>query len=299
MEQFYYGAHMSIKKGIISTIDEIIEFGGNMLQIFISNPISIKFESKYTDIQCNQIKQKLKDTNTKLVIHLPYVINLSKPVIKLEDTWWIKMTCTQLIISDKMGSIGCVVHVGKHLDLTIYEGIENMYNALIYIINFIIDNKLDTFIILETASGQGTELITTKNNSLEDFSKFYNKFTLDQKKYLRICIDTCHIFAAGFDITNRNKVKTFFDDFHRLIDIKYICLIHLNDSKSDCGSCVDRHENLGMGKIGIEGLRNFIRYGSYYKIPIILETPSAFKNEIQLIKTVKTGVDKWSKTKNL
>ena len=295
VNDFYYGAHMSIKNGIISAIDEILEYNGNMIQIFISNPMSTKSESKINNSQCDQIRQKLLDTNSRLVIHLPYVINLSKPIIRLEDSWWIKMICDQLIISNKMNSIGCVVHVGKHLDLTIQEGIDNMYNALIFIINFINSNKLNTYLILETAAGQGTELITTKNNSIEDLSNFYNKFTLEQKKHLRICIDTCHIFAAGFDITNSNRVKTFFDDFHRLIGIKYIALIHLNDSKSNCGSCVDRHENLGYGKIGIEGLRNFIRYGAYYKIPIILETPSAFEKELQLINIVKNGVNKWSR----
>jgi len=299
MDKFYYGAHMSIKNGIISAIDEIILYEGNLLQVFISNPMSTKSVPKLSDIECNQIKLKLTNTDTKLVIHLPYVINLSKPTLGLENAWWIKMICKQLIISDKIGSIGCVVHVGKHLEQTIDEGIENMYNGLVYICDFIETNKLNTFIILETSAGQGTELITTKNNSLDDFASFYNKFTTEQKKYLRICVDTCHIFAAGFDITNSNRVKKFFDDFNRLIGIKYIALIHLNDSKSNCGSCVDRHENLGMGKIGIEGLRNFIRYGSFYKIPIILETPSTFEKEIQLIKTVQKGVDKWSKSNNL
>lgn len=298
MDKFYYGAHMSIKNGIVSAIDEINEYGGNMIQIFISNPMSTKVETKFTDDKCKKIKQKLIDTNSQLVIHLPYVINLSKPILSLVDSWWIKMICNQLIISDKMGSIGCVVHVGKHLKLTIGEGIDNMYNAFVFIIDFIIKHGLNTYIILETAAGQGTELITTKNNSLEEFSSFYNRFTTVQKEHIRICVDTCHIFAAGFDITNSNRVKTFFDDFNKLIGIKYLTLIHLNDSKSGCGSCVDRHENLGFGKIGIEGLRNFIRYGSFYKIPIILETPDGFEKEIQLIKTVEKGVDRW-KNSNL
>lgn len=298
MNEFYYGAHMSIKNGISSAIDKIIEYQGNIIQIFISNPMSIKYNLKYTDSDCKKIKQKLLDTNSKLVIHLPYVINLSKPISNLEDAWWIKMICTQLEISSKMGSIGCVVHVGKYLDLTELEGIENMYNALMFIITYIIKNNLNTFIILETAAGQGTELITTKNNSLEEFSAFYNKFSDLEKKHLRICVDTCHIFAAGFDISTNDKVKIFFDDFHRLIGIKYLSLIHLNDSKSNCGSCVDRHENLGIGKIGLEGLRNFIRYASYYKIPIILETPGDFEKEIELIITVKKGVNKWIKKQN-
>ena len=299
MENFYYGAHMSIKNGIISAIDEIIEYEGNFIQVFLSNPIGVKSNIKLTDNECLKIRSKLVDSDCLIVIHLPYVINLSKPRLNLIDTWWIKMICHQLLISHKIGSIGCVVHVGKHLDLTIEEGIENMYDSLVYIINYIIVNKLDTFIILETAAGQGTELITTKNNSLEDLATFYNKFTHLQKKHLKLCVDTCHIYAAGFDITNQDLVKRFFDDFNILIGIKHIALIHLNDSKACCGSCVDRHENIGYGKIGIEGLRNFIRYGAFYKIPIILETPTQFIKEIQLIKTVKKGVNKWAKKFNL
>ncbi len=295
MDKFYYGAHMSIKNSIISAIDEIIKYEGNMIQIFISNPMSVKSNIKLSDDQCTKIKSRLIESECLIVIHLPYVINLSKPTSNLVDTWWIKMICDQLLVSHKIGSIGCVVHVGKHLDLTIDDAIDNMYNSLILVIGYIITNSLDTFIILETAAGQGTELITTKNNSLEDLAEFYNRFTIEQKKHIRICIDTCHIFAAGFDITNSNKVERFFNDFNKLIGIEYIALIHLNDSKSCCGSCVDRHENLGMGKIGIDGLRNFIRYGAFYKIPIILETPDQFINEIQLIKTVKNGVNKWAK----
>ena len=295
MDKFYYGAHMSIKNSIQFAIDEIIEYEGNLLQIFISNPMSTKSNIKLTDSECKNIKNKLTDRDCRIVIHLPYVINLSKPILRLADAWWIKMICDQLLISHKIGSIGCVVHVGKHMDLTIDEGIQNMYNSLVFVIDYIIECELDTFIILETAAGQGTELITTKNNSLVDLAEFYNKFSIKQKKHLKLCVDTCHIFAAGFDITNSNKVECFFDDFDNMIGIEHIALIHLNDSKSCCGSCVDRHENLGMGKIGIEGLRSFIRYGVYYKIPIILETPNQFINEIRLINTVRKGVIKWAK----
>jgi deoxyribonuclease-4 len=284
---FYYGAHLSIKKGIIKTIDQAINLNCNLLQIFLSNPMSTKQKLNYTDDECLIIKDKLNFSNTKLVIHLPYVINLSKPITDLKTAWWIKMICEQLFISDKMNSIGCVVHVGKYLDQTISEGLDNMYNALVFIIDFIIDNNLSTYIILETAAGQGTELISTKNNSLEDFANFYNKFTDEQKNHIKICVDTCHIFAAGFDITNKNKVKTFFDQFERLIQIKNLALIHLNDSKKDCGSCVDRHENLCIGKIGKEGIKNFIKYGVYYKIPIILETPEILESDINLIKEIE------------
>jgi deoxyribonuclease-4 len=299
----YYGAHMSIKNGIPSTITEINELGGNMLQIFVSNPMSNKFvinEKTWTEKYCQLIKNTLETNDTKLVIHLPYVINLAKPLpipSKMADCWWINMICNQLLISDLINSIGCVVHVGKHLELTVQEGTDNMYDGLKYVIEFIKKHELKSYIILETAAGQGSELLKTKNNSLEDFANFYNRFTLDEKSHIKICVDTCHIFAAGYDIRQKTQVKQFFDDFQENIGIENITLIHLNDSKKECGSCVDRHENLGCGKIGIEGLQHFIRYAIFYKIPTVLETPSNYESELKLINDVKRGVNKWMKMK--
>jgi len=295
-KNFYYGAHLSIKKGILNTIDEINEIKGNMIQIFISNPMSTKFtidNTKFNKKQGDIIKSKLNESNTQIVIHLPYVINLGRSLTNNPmDCWWINMICNQLLVSDMIGSIGCVVHVGKHLDLTESEGLDNMYDGLSYVIDFIIKNSLSTKIILETAAGQGTELITTKNNSLEDFAEFYNRFNNKQQKHIKICVDTCHIFAAGFDIRQKFQVKQFFDDFDRLIGIRNIILIHLNDSKAGCGSCKDRHENLGKGMIGLHGIKHVIRYAVFYKIPIVLETPDGCIQEIELISNIKKEVDK-------
>jgi deoxyribonuclease-4 len=298
-DQPYYGAHMSIKNGILNAIELINEVGGNLIQIFISNPMSTKSiidKTNFSKTKVDLIHNKLIETNSKIVIHLPYVINLAKPLdmSNVSNNWWIKLIFEQLKISELIGSIGTVVHVGKYLDLTPLEGLENMYNAFKIIIDFMIQHDMKTHIILETAAGQGTELITTRNNSLEDFANFYNKFTNDEKEYIRICVDTCHIFAAGYDIRKKSQVKQFFDDFNKLIGLKYLDLIHLNDSKTNYGSCVDRHANLGDGQIGIDGLRHIIRYGIYYRIPMILETPDAYISEIKLINQVKKGVIKWS-----
>jgi deoxyribonuclease-4 len=290
----YYGAHLSIKNGIVSAIEQINEMNGNMIQIFVSNPMSVKIsDKKFTQKEYDSIKNKLKETDSKIVIHLPYVINLAKPLdIDPKTSWWIKMILYQLTVSESMNSLGCVVHVGKHLNLTPTEGLSNMYDAFVNIIEYMKERSMETKIILETAAGQGTELITTKNNSLDEFAEFYNRFTDKQKHYLKICVDTCHIFAAGYDISNIKQVRNFFRDFDRLIGINNIVLIHLNDSKCGCGSCVDRHENLGEGKIGLKGLKHFIRYGIYYKIPIILETPDAYEKELEIINKIKEDINK-------
>lgn len=291
----YYGGHISIKYGILNALDEIIELGGNMIQIFISNPMSIRdvnYNDKFTSKYISDIINKLKNTNTKIVIHLPYVINLAKPLSN-KYNWWIDMICKQLEISEKIKSIGCVVHVGKYKELTESEGLDNMYKALKIIINFLKINKMKTHIILETAAGQGTELIPTKNNDISDFANFYNRFDTKEKKHLKICIDTCHIFSAGYNLNTKESVKKFFNIFNKLIGIKHIDLIHLNDSKIKCGGCVDRHANLGEGYINLEAIKHFIKYALFYNIPLILETPGEYKYELKLIKNIEKKINNW------
>ncbi len=298
----YYGAHLSVKNGIISAIDEINQMGGNMIQIFISNPMSVKFtidKKKFSESECDKIINKLKSTNSALVIHLPYVLNMAKPLpLDPLNSPAFSLICNQLLVSELIGSIGCVIHVGKHLDLTETEGQTNMYESFKHIINFMKEHDLKTKILLETSAGQGTELLSTKNNSIDDFANFYNRFEKADKRYIGICVDTCHIFAAGYDIRTEEQVKRFFDEFNKKIGLQYLDLIHLNDSKKGHGCCVDRHENLGEGEIGLVGLRHVIRYCMYYRIPTILETPDTYQSEIDLINEVKLGVDEWSQTKS-
>lgn len=279
---FYYGVHLSIKNNLLDTIDYIKSIKGNMIQIFVSNPMSIKSKPNIKIIEnADLIKKKLIENDVKLVIHLPYTINIGKQFNEKE--WWINAIIEQLNISEKIGSIGCVIHVGKSLTLSEYDSLNNMYKSIKYIIKYLKKKKMNTHIILETAAGQGTELIYKIN----DFFEFYNRFSEDDKDYFRLCIDTCHIFAAGHDIRKKDQVKDIFKNIDKLVGLRYIDLIHLNDSKKDCGSCVDRHENIGEGLIGKKGLKEFIRYSLLYRIPIILETPNNYINEIELIDNLK------------
>lgn len=293
MQKHYFGAHMSIQNGVISAIDDIINLHGSMVQIFISNPMSTKTKinkKKFNEKDNELIRVKLNDTNTKLVIHLPYVINLAKNIpIDLSTCWWINMINDHLLVSESINSIGCIVHVGKYLNLTRAEGSENMFNALSHVINFMDSKHMNTHIILETSSGQGSELLATVDNSFDELATFYNKFNENQKKYIRICIDTCHIFTAGYDIRSIEQVKQFFEKFDSTIGLKYVDVVHLNDSKSTYASHLDRHENIGSGQIGITGLTHIIKYCLYSQIPMILETPSNYDGELNLINNIMTN----------
>lgn len=268
---FYYGAHMP-SSNIIKSLKEIQSLGGNFMQIFIDNPygkVNYKLIEKYNDIGPN-IKRHLKNNDMKLVIHAPYTLNYAKEVdfnsIKF------KIICDELTVAHNIGAIGCVIHVGKSLDLSIMKATGNMLTSLKYIINFIKTNNLNSKLILETAAGQGTELFVTEDNSFVNMATFYHMFTKDEQKYIKICIDTCHIHSAGIDLNTRNGVKELFRQLKYMQMLDHIAVIHYNNSKTAYNSHVDRHAPIGDGTINISGISEVIKQAFTYKIPCVLET---------------------------
>jgi deoxyribonuclease-4 len=300
-QQFYYGCHMPISNGINKAIISVCKMGGNCLQIFVSNPMSGRVTDKamlFYKNQGNDIKNVLLEMDVKLFIHSPYTLNFAKNQINQswKNCYWVTSYIKELEIAHNIGAIGCVIHVGKSLNLNIDEATENMYNSLLFIINEIIRKKLNSIIILETGAGQGTEMFLTTNNSLDGFANFYNLFNAKEKQYIKLCVDTCHVFASGYCIDNIKICKQFFMEFKKKIGINNLALIHLNDSKKKCGARVDRHENLGKGHIGL-GISSFISFASKYNIPIILETPEPSTYEIVAIKEIGT-IKRETKRKN-
>jgi len=282
---FYYGAHISTSKhkGIVPALEECKKNGGNFAQIFISNPRTGKFKAKESS-ELAEIKKFLKTNKMALVIHSPYVLNFSKPCEKdkkIKDCWWVQTLYSELCSAVEMGAFGCVLHCGKKLKLKEEEAIDNMKKALQYVISKMKNNK--ALILLETSAGQGSELFF----KLDDFAKFYNMFSATEKKKFKLCVDTAHIFAAGYDIKTDTGVKNYFKEFDKLIGIKHLALIHLNDSKTKLSSRVDRHQTLGNGEIGIKGIKEVILFAKKNKIPITLETPDeGYIKEIPMIKKI-------------
>ena len=250
-KDYYYGSHIGVSKhGIIGAIDEIIKYNGNFIQIFITNP-KARITSLRSDEELQTINHYAKYNKVKIVIHAPYLVNFAHEFKK--NSWGIKCIIDHLNTCAKLDALGVVVHSGKYLELDKSEAIENMYKSFTYILDHTPEN---TKILLETPCGQGTEL----GGRLEEFRIIYNKFSDEQKKRMRICVDTCHVFAAGYDLSDPDKVKTFIKTFDTLIGWKYVDLIHLNDSKTVLNSHLDRHELLDEGHIGLKGLSIFIKF---------------------------------------
>ena len=143
---------------------------------------------------------------------------------------------------------------------------------------------MDIKILLETSSGQGSEMCI----KLEDLSKFINKLTMHKNKKISerfgICVDTCHIYSAGYNINTSKDVINYIKEFDKYIGLKYLKILHLNNSKTLIGSNKDRHDNINKGTINPNGLREFIKLCFKLNIPIILETPDDYiKEDLEFI----------------
>ena len=294
MSQLYLGAHINREKTILKTMEAITKNGGNCLQLFASNPRSTALVSldNYLSI-ADDIREYEAKHNFKTVIHASYTINLArdfkngKRAVPIEDCAWIQLLLHELYISHLIGSSGVVVHVGKHTTLTPEYGLENMRIALEYVIAELQKNKINAKILLETPAGQGTELLT----DLHEFLEFFNQFSAEKKRHLGICLDTAHIWAAGYElseafslITNKNAAD--------------LIAIHLNNSKVAKGSRVDRHATLfdNAGTIPHNSIIEFLELFKNNKNKksvspiIILETPSAnYADELAILVAVSGG----------
>jgi len=293
MNDIYVGAHINREKTIIKTMETIVKNGGNCLQLFVSNPRSSSLVNidNYINI-ADEVKNYLANNNFKIIIHSSYTINLArdfkngKRAIPIEECIWVQLLLHELYISHLINSVGVIVHVGKHTKLSYEYGLENMRIVIEYIINELQKNNLKTMIIIETPAGQGTELLT----NLNDFTDFYNSFSKEQKQYLGICLDTAHVWASGYELTEAYEIICN-------KNAKDLVAIHLNNSIVEKGSNVDRHASLfdsANGMIPIKSMKQFIELlndkdnkdnKDNKHVPIIiLETPSTeYSNEIKWI----------------
>jgi deoxyribonuclease-4 len=288
LSQLYIGAHINREKTIIKTMETITKNGGNCLQLFVSNPRSLSLVSldNYLSI-ADDIREYCAKNNFKTIIHSSYTINLAKDfkngkrAVPIEECAWIQLLLHELYISHLIGSSGIVVHVGKHTTQSQEYGLENMRIALEYIIAELHKNEINAKIVLETPAGQGTELLT----DLREFLEFYNQFSAEQKKYLGICLDTAHIWAAGYELSEAYQLIS-----HK--NANDLVAIHLNNSKVAKGSRVDRHATMfdNTATIPYNSIKQFLELFKEKKkhIPlIILETPSAkYAEEIMTIASI-------------
>lgn len=256
------GAHIdSDLDNLIKSAEVIKNNGGSIIQIFV-NKFSKKADNKY-----QEFTTYLKTSGLKCVVHSSYTINLAQNWDL--HSWWLKQFILEIKTAHKIGAFGVVIHMGKQLNMDKSIAINNMYTALEYVLNK--TQQYNIKIFLETSSGQGSEMFY----NLDELSEFLKKiFKLEQyKNKLGICIDTCHIFSAGYDVRGKKNIIKFFEHFDKIIGIDKIKLVHLNDSKNELGAKIDRHANYESGNIGKSSIILLANFFKNLGVPIILETP--------------------------
>lgn len=270
--------HKTIYDALVNYFNKYPEV--NTAQIFLGSPQGgsvVKLDS----VEQNKIKTFIDKNDLLLFSHAKYVINIGSPKAYSYHTLH-----EELEEIYKLSGIGTVVHCPKSTSIGIDNAYKNSIDAIRKVIHktflrggALQDKNKQKYlkIIIETAAGQGSEMFVR----IDDMARFYNEFTPKEKKYIRFCIDTAHIFASGYDISSIEGAKKYIDEFDKKIGIKNVLLIHLNDSASVLGSCVDRHEVIGKGYItkqGMSGMKYIIGIAKKNNIPMILERNSNLKN---------------------
>ncbi len=277
------GAHVSIAKGVYLAPGRGEEIGANAIQIFSKNQ-SQWVGKPITQEDAEKFKQAWQESTIEaVVIHDSYLINLGSPddvlLEKSRNAFLDEMDRAELL-----GVPNLVFHPGSYLKETEEFGLKKIIESLNMVLAARPNAKVR--LLLETTAGQGTNLGYT----FEQLAAI--REGVKQKERTGICLDTAHIFAAGYDIRTPEAYQTTMAQFDAVLGLENLHVIHMNDSKKPLGSRVDRHENIGKGLIGLDAFRLIMTDPRLENIPKILETPGgpeAFKKDIQTLKALARG----------
>ena len=258
------GAHVSISGSLDLAVDNAVERECNAFQIFTRNPRSW-FAKNLDPVDVKKFKEKLQKSQIErmaICAHMPYLPNLSSPD---EDGYQksIKSMTQEIERCHELGIPYLVTHLGSHKG----SGEENGIRRLVGALNKVAETNADVIILLENTAGQ-------KNSVGSDFTQLEEIFSkCKPSKKFGICLDTCHAFVAGYDLRTKEDVTKAIKKFDDSIGLKNLKILHLNDSKGELNSNRDRHDHIGLGEIGKEGLGEIVKIMNKNNIPIVLETP--------------------------
>jgi deoxyribonuclease-4 len=278
------GAHMSIGGGVHRAIERARSIESTAMQIFVKNNMQW-FARPLTP---NEIKAFLEHAQrhelAAAFAHANYLINLAATNPKFYANS-LRALSEELTRADQLGLPFLVLHPGAHLGAGEEAGLQKIVAAIDRI--FAVIPKVKTRIALETTAGQGSCL----GHTFEHLAHIIAN--VREPERLCVCLDTAHVFAAGFDLTSKGGTRKMFRDFDRIIGLDRLAALHLNDSKTARGSRVDRHEHIGKGQIGLEAFRLIMRDRRFRKIPKVLETPKGkeLREDVENMKTLAALLD--------
>jgi deoxyribonuclease-4 len=257
-----FGAHMSISGGIHLALERGESIGCTAIQIFTKSNRQWHAKSLSKD-EIITFKDAWKQSSIQSIItHATYLINIGSPNKEIEKKS-VEALSMELDRSASLGIPYLVLHPGSHSKTDEKSCIQQISSNL----NKVLKKNPDITILLETMAGQGTSI----GHKFEQLAEIIKQS--DFKKQLGICFDTCHAFSAGYDFGTEKSYKTMWEQFDKIIGLKKLKAMHINDSKKEIGSCIDRHTDIGKGKIGLKAFELLFNDPRFFDIPKILETP--------------------------
>lgn len=276
--KFRVGFHVSIAGGISKSVDNALKIGCSAFQIFTRNPRGWSAKPLEEEDVKNFIAKLAKSgiSSESVISHMPYLPNLSAPDGEVYKKSVNTLT-TEVQRCDELGVPYLVIHLGSHLGKGVNSGIQQIVSACESLVdNHTKDNQTQTKhsgrttkvqILLENMAGQNNSV----GSKFEEVRTILDK--LNDSRRFGVCLDTCHTFAAGFDLRNKEEVDKTLDKFDSVIGLKELKVLHLNDSKNELNSKTDRHEHIGLGRIGNAGFTALLKNKHLRNLPMIMETP--------------------------
>ena len=273
---FTIGCHLSTSKGYESMGKDALSIGANTFQFFTRNPRGSRAK-EIDPIDVEKLLKIMEDYNFgKLLAHAPYTLNPCSDKPQTREF-------AKIIMEDDLRRMEYLPHnyYNFHPGSHVGQGVDIGIDYIVHLLNDILKPEHTTTILLETMAGKGTEI----GRSFEELKRIIDGVELTDK--IGVCLDSCHIYDAGYDIVN--DLDGVLDQFDRIIGLDRLYAIHLNDSKNPFQSHKDRHEKIGEGSLGLETISKIINHPQLKDLPFYLETPNELEGYAEEIRTLKSN----------
>ena len=279
------GAHTPTSGGMAKrSIAYAQEIGAEAIQVFASNPRGWAMPDANPEAD-KAFRDKALELDIETYVHAPFLINLGSPTPSTYENS-VASTAYSLKRGREIGSQGVVIHTGSAVDENhVDKAWKQINKGMMPLLKKLTDE--DPWLLLEPTASQGQSLV----KKLDDLTKYFD--ALEWHPKVGVCLDTCHVFAAGHDIAKKGGMTETLDLLVSLVGIERIQLIHANDSMDVCGALKDRHQNLGDGEIGIKPFEELLAHPAVKTAPLILETPGMepeHGKEVALLKKMRSKI---------
>ena len=272
------GCHLSSSKGYTHMGKEALSIDANTFQFFTRNPRGSKAKAIDEDDIKGLLKIAEENQFAPLLGHAPYTLNAGSADQRTRD-FALEVLLDDLVRMEHLPHNYYNFHPGSHVGQGTDKGVDLIAEAL----NFILTPKQTTIVLLETMTGKGSEI----GGRFDEIRQIIDKVKLDSK--VGVCLDTCHVYDAGYDIVN--DLDGVLSEFDKIIGLDRLYAIHLNDSKNSMGSRKDRHEKIGEGNLGLEAVKRIINHPKLCRLPFYLETPNEVPGYAQEIKILREAAE--------